>query len=145
MLQDRKYDPETGEPLRVGQSAVFTCLVEEAPVSYFSIPEEYNEDIDLPLVNPQRGNVRFSKPNLHQFPIFRRVRKNPDALSTLEKQKRGQLMGLLQWTSDGEISTFGDDGFFKGTNYKPHAAVLWKYIFYERGSSSSHTRDKSTC
>ena len=68
----------------------------------------------------------LQKPNLHQVPIFRRARAT-DKNNPGVKERRGPLIGLLQWTSDGEVSAFGDDGLFKGGDHKTHAAVISKY------------------
>ena len=38
-----------------------------------------------------------------------------------------QLVAVLQWVSDGEISTFGDDGLYKGPNFHQHTSVLYKF------------------
>merc|ERR1711971_558386 len=78
----------------------------------------------------------LAKPNLHAYPIFKRTNRRDHhhglgaaggSRSTDHSHKRGPLLGLIQWTSDGEkMSAFGDDGLYK-SGYKAHAAVMWRY------------------
>ncbi|CAD7947877.1 unnamed protein product [Amoebophrya sp. A120] len=123
MYRERRSNPETREYLPMPWSCAFLCFRDEyVHSSILKIREEYNDEIDLPL---SFNNRQLTKPNIHTFPIFKRVRSNADDQD--QASKRGVMIGAIQWISNGDVSAFGDDGLFRGESSANHMGVLWKY------------------
>eukprot|EP00392_Amoebophrya_sp_AT5.2_P002803 g2808.t1 len=132
MFRERRHNPETREYLPMPWSTAFLCFRDEyVHSSIIKIREEYTmvvgpAEIDLPL---SFNNRPLTKPNIHTFPIFKRLRSTPgeDDGGVGAGSKRGPMIGAIQWLSNGDVSAFGDDGLFRGESSGNHMGVLWKY------------------
>ncbi|CAD7951436.1 unnamed protein product [Amoebophrya sp. A25] len=124
MHRERRINPETREYLPMPWSLTFLCVRDEhVQSSIMKVREEHCEGVDLPVVYNGR---RMGKPNIHTFPIFKRLRSAGDAGSEQSKNK-GPMIGCIQWVSNGAVSAFGDDGHFRGETSSTHMAVMYKY------------------